>query len=221
MKKLIKYVVSFFFVFLLFPMSVIAGELIEFECVGEIGFFVVDSDGGNQHIAGENVNVIFTKDKLVANANNGTQLIVDFESGKMFIDGEKFGDCKVFNLEALEKANTMDAVVEDKAMEVTKLQESKTYETSCGLTTWFDEMVIRPTRISGSFSLDDFGEDGNIGVDALVEGNGNQARFSNIVEYEKIGNRLELEKDDIKTNVTKEQFQEHFGLFPTVTCSAG
>jgi len=95
------------------------------------------------------------------------------------------------------------------------------YETSCGLSTWFDEMVIRPTRISGSFSLDDFGEDGNIGVDALVEGNGNQARFSNIVEYEKIGNRLELEKDDIKTNVTKEQFQEHFGLFPTVTCSAG
>ena len=82
-------------------------------------------------------------------------------------------------------------------------------------------MVIRPTRISGSFSLDDFGEDGNIGVDALVEGNGNQARFSNIIEYEKIGNRLELEKDDIKTNVTKEQFQEHFGLFPTVTCTAG
>ena len=55
----------------------------------------------------------------------------------------------------------------------------------------------------------------------MVDGNGNQARFSGIVEYEKVGNRLELDGDEIETTVTKVQFQEHFGLFPTVTCTAG
>ena len=46
-------------------------------------------------------------------------------------------------------------------------------------------------------------------------------RFSGNIEYEKVGNRLELDYDEISTNVTKEQFQKHFGLFPTVTCTAG
>ena len=41
------------------------------------------------------------------------------------------------------------------------------------------------------------------------------------IEYEKVGKRLELDDDEIPTNVTKEQFQEHFRLFPTVTCTAG
>ena len=62
---------------------------------------------------------------------------------------------------------------------------------------------------------------GNIGIEVLVDGNGNQARFSGIVDYEKVGNRLELDGDEIETTVTKVQFQEHFGLFPTVTCTAG
>ena len=41
------------------------------------------------------------------------------------------------------------------------------------------------------------------------------------IEYEKVGKRLELDDDEILTNVTKEQFQEYFGLFPTVTCTEG
>ncbi len=69
--------------------------------------------------------------------------------------------------------------------------------------------------------MNDFNDDGSIGVNVLVDGNGNQARFSGIVDYEKVGNRLELDGDMIKTTVTKEQFQEHFGLFPILTCSAG
>ena len=32
---------------------------------------------------------------------------------------------------------------------------------------------------------------------------------------------VELDGDEIETTVTKVQFQEHFGLFPTVTCNAG
>jgi hypothetical protein len=106
-------------------------------------------------------------------------------------------------------------------VEETELQETKAYETICGLDTYYDDMVIRATRINGPISMDDFSKDGNIGVEALVDGNGNQARYSGIVDYEKVGNRLELDSDEISTNVTKEQFQEHFGLFPTVTCTAG
>ena len=104
---------------------------------------------------------------------------------------------------------------------VSVIAEETVYETKCGLDTYFDDMIIIPSRISGPFPLDDFGEDGNIGIEALVDGNGNQARFSGIIEYEKVGNRLELDNDEISTNVTKEQFQEHFGLFPTVTCTEG
>ena len=97
-------------------------------------------------------------------------------------------------------------------------------ETKCGARTWWDDMVIEPTIIVGSIVLEDFDKTGKIGVEALVVGNGNQVRFNGSFKYKKIGNRLELEDDlsnAIKTNVTKEQFQEHFGLFPTITCTAG
>jgi len=131
MKKLIKYVVSFLFVFLLFPVSVIAGEL----------------------------------------------------------------------------------------------QESKTYEAKCSSKSWFgDEMVIYPTKIVGSIVLKNFDPTGQLGVEAMVVGNGNQAIFSGSFNYKKIGDRLELPDQPlniIPTNVTKDQFQEHFGLFPTITCTAG
>ncbi len=104
-------------------------------------------------------------------------------------------------------------------------------EAKCGFTTWDTEYVIVATSIVGPIESDNFsGEEmggeygkwhGLIGIEALVNGNGNQARFSGIVDYEKVGNRLELDGDEIETTVTKEQFQEHFGLFPTVTCGAG
>jgi hypothetical protein len=99
--------------------------------------------------------------------------------------------------------------------------ELKTNEMICGLDTYDDDMVIVPTIISGPFSLDDFDDYGYIGVEVLVDGNGNQARFSGLVGYEKVGNRLEMDGNKIETTVTKEQFQEHFGLFPKVTCTAG
>ena len=122
MKILIKYVVSFLFVFLLFPMNAIAGELIETKC---------------------------SKDAL----------------GR-----------------------------------------------------------IIPTIIVGPIVLEDFNKTGLIGVEALVVGNGNQSRFSGVFNYRKIGDRLELNTnalDGMLTHVTREQFQEHFGLFPEVTCTAG
>jgi hypothetical protein len=220
-KKLIKYLTSLSLVILLFPMSAISGEIIEAECSadGNSALFLIDTDGGKQVIAGSEADVRFTKNKVILTAEK-SQVIIDFESGQLFIDSEKTADCKFSNLEALGMESTVNADA-DAEVKVTEPQESKAYETICGLETYFDDMIIVPSRISGPFSLDDFGDDGNIGIEALVDGNGNQARFSGIIEYEKVGNRLELDGDEIETTVTKEQFQEHFGLFPTVTCNAG
>ena len=202
-------------------MSAISGEIIEAECSadGNSALFLIDTDGGKQVIAGSEADVRFTKNKVILTAEK-SQVIIDFESGQLFIDSEKTADCKFSNLEALGMESTVNADA-DAEVKVTEPQESKAYETKCGLETYFDDMIIVPSRISGPFSLDDFGDDGNIGIEALVDGNGNQAKFSGIVEYEKVGNRLELDGDEIETTVTKVQFQEHFGLFPTVTCNAG
>ena len=203
-------------------MSAISGEIIEAECSadGNSALFLIDTDGGKQVIAGSEADVRFTKNKVILTAEK-SQVIIDFESGQLFIDSEKTADCKFSNLEALGMESTVNADA-DAEVKVTEPQESKAYETICGLDLgWNDDIIIVPTIISGPFSLDDFGDDGNIGVEVLVDGNGNQARFSGIVEYEKVGNRLELDGDEIETTVTKVQFQEHFGLFPTVTCNAG
>ena len=203
-------------------MSAISGEIIEAECSadGNSALFLIDTDGGKQVIAGSEADVRFTKNKVILTAEK-SQVIIDFESGQLFIDSEKTADCKFSNLEALGMESTVNADA-DAEVKVTEPQESKVYETICGLDIgWNDDIIIVPTIISGPFSLDDFGDDGNIGVEVLVDGNGNQARFSGIVDYEKVGNRLELDGDEIETTVTKVQFQEHFGLFPTVTCNAG
>jgi len=224
MKKIIKYVVSFSFVFLLFPVSVIAGEVIEAECTkssgSEIVLFLLDSDGGIQNIAGEEADVIFTKDKAKLTDNRGNTLVFDFENGSFYLNGEKKADCKFSNLEAIGMETPVYAAG-DKEVEVTELQEFKTYETICSIDITYKHVAIIPSRIIGSVSLDDFGGDGDIGVEALVDGNGNQARFSSNIDYEKVGNRLEFWGDKITTNATPEQFQEHFGLFPSVTCTAG
>jgi len=225
-KKLIKYLTSLSLVILLFPMSAISGEIIEAECSadGNSALFLIDTDGGKQVIAGSESDVRFTKNKVIVTGEDGigqiSQVIIDFESGQLFIDSEKRADCKFSNLEALGMESTVNADA-DAEVKVTELQEPKIYEAKCGLETYYDDMIIVPTRISGPFSLDDFGDDGNIGVEVLVDGNGNQVRFSGIVDYEKVGNRLELDGDEIETTATKVQFQEHFGLFPTVTCTAG
>jgi len=218
MKRIIKFAMSFSLVILLFPMSAISGEIIEAECSagGQSALFLLNTDGGQQNIDGEGIDVTFTENKVILTPNEGSVVIIDFTNGNYYKGGKKLADCKFSNLEALGLETALNT-----EFEVTDLQESKAYETICGLDTYYDDMIIVPTIISGPYSLDDFGDDGNIGVEVLVDGNGNQARFSGIVDYEKVGNRLELDGDEIETTVTKVQFQEHFGLFPTVTCTAG
>jgi len=117
-----------------------------------------------------------------------------------------------------------------------KSHSSGVYEAKCGLVYYdyyndydYDQFVIIAKSLGGgSIVLDDFNDgdwqDENIiGIEAIVSGNGNQATFTGNAMYRKMGNRLEIYGDDtpIQTNVDEEQFQEYFGLFPTVTCTAG
>ena len=295
MKKIIKYLMSFSFVFLLFPVSVVAGEVIEAECTAnnETKLFLIGAEGGKQNIAGTEMNVIFTNNKVVLTPDNGVgKVIIDFESGQLFFNAEKSADCKFLNLDVLEnknnadtekveqeKTNILDAVSEDKEVEIIQLLESMkirlnklekkldalneqvkgvgvsdvsdsgnggkskshssgVYEARCGLV--FDKeeskyyfdleqfLIIAKSLEEGSIALDDFKEgdwsqENVIGIEAIVNGNGNQATFNGRAWYRKVGNRLEIfgDKTPIPTNVSAEQFQEHFGLFPTVTCTAG
>jgi len=114
-----------------------------------------------------------------------------------------------------------------------KSHSSGVYEAKCGLE--YDDydydqfVIIAKSLVGDSIVLDDFNDseewdnDNMIGIEAIVNGNGNQATFTGNAMYRKMGNRLEIYGDDtpIQTNVDEEQFQEYFGLFPTVTCTAG
>ena len=100
---------------------------------------------------------------------------------------------------------------------------AENYEVSCSSNTYFSDMVIVPSSIKGQVKLDNFGASGNIGIEAAVEGNGNKRSFSGVIPYKKVGERIELQSNvaaSIKTSVTKDQFQEFFGPFPIITCSA-
>jgi len=292
MKKIIKFAMSFSFVFLLFPVSVIAGELIEVECTDEsVGsktlFILLDSDGGKTNVMGKDLDLMFTKDKAIMTKDNEPgQMILDFKSGNLIVNGEKLAFCKFSNLEALgmentedaasdteeveqKKTNILDAVSEDKEVEIIQLlesmktqldkietkldvsrvqskgntvddvsnvegsksQRSGVYMAKCGLVFHddYEQFVIFATMLEGSIILDDF-EEGDwteekiIGVEAVVNGNGNQATFNGQTYYRKVGNRIEIQlwdRDPMLTNVSQEEFQKHFGLFPTVTCTAG
>ncbi len=97
------------------------------------------------------------------------------------------------------------------------------YDVSCSTDIYFSDMVIVPSSIKGSVNLNDFGESGSIGIEAVVQGNGNERSFSGVIQYKKVGERIELNSSisrSIKTSVTKEQFQEFFGPFPIINCSA-
>jgi len=84
-------------------------EYIEAECHdpemnyfdSETMLFLLDTAGGKQTFLGEEADIVFTKDKVVINDNYGNQAIMDFKSGKMYINGEKAADCEFSNLEAL------------------------------------------------------------------------------------------------------------------------
>ena len=107
---------SFSFIFLLFPMSVFAGENIEMECFhpsdeSKSFSIVLDSDGGKQKLFGQELNVTFTKDKalITPDVSGVPPLTIDFVTGDYSVDGIKKADCKFSNLEALEKKNTVGA----------------------------------------------------------------------------------------------------------------
>ena len=100
---------------------------------------------------------------------------------------------------------------------------SEDYDVSCSTDTYFSDMVIVPSSIKGQVNLDNFGESGNVGIEAVVTGNGNKRSFSGAIPYKKVGERIELKSNvaaSIRTSVTKDQFQEFFGPFPTINCSA-
>ena len=100
---------------------------------------------------------------------------------------------------------------------------SEGYDVSCSTDTYFSNMVIVPSTIKGQVNLDNFGESGKIGIEAVVTGNGNKRSFSGVIPYKKVGERIELQSGisaSIKTTVTKDQFQEFFGTFPIINCSA-
>jgi hypothetical protein len=132
------------------------------------------------------------------------------------------------------KGNTVDDVSDAGKGGESKVQRPGVYKAKCGLV--FDDyyfdleqfVIIAKMLEGGSIVLDDFKEgdwtqENIIGIEAIVNGNGNQATFNGRAWYRKVGNRIEIfgDKTPIPTNVSGEQFQEHFGLFPTVTCTAG
>ena len=295
MKRIIKLAMSFSLVFLLFPVSIVAGEIIEVECTGEsVGsktlFILLDTDGGKTNVMGTDLDLNFTKDKaILTNVNEPGQMILDFKSGNLIVNGEKLAFCKFSNLEALgmentedaasdaekveqEKTNILVAVSEDKEVEIIQLLESmKTqldkieakldvikvqgkentvddfsntgeskdqrlgvYEVKCGLVIDDGQYAINPTQLINPIMFDDLTEGDwakgqTIAINALVNGNGNQAIFNGRAYYRKTGNMIELitlnnsgsPSFNFTTNVSAEQFQEHFGLFPTITCGAG
>lgn len=115
MKKLIKYVASFFFIFLLFPLTAIAGEIVKVECTNSNGPFtsLIDSDGGKQLLFSQPSpwNVGFAKDGIFGADKNGNGFFINFVTGEFFNNSNTYArHCKFSNLEALEKKNTEDIV---------------------------------------------------------------------------------------------------------------
>jgi hypothetical protein len=81
-----------------------------------------------------------------------------------------------------------------------------------------------PNIIIGEFAaepkLSNFSDSGGaLGVTATVSGGGKEAKFTGSVFYSKEGERIELAGLILINQVTKDQFQSEFGLFPQVTCS--
>jgi len=128
MKKIIKYVVSFFVVFLLFPMSVIAGEIIEAKCTDNLltqSFsLLIDSTGGKQKLFAEESNVAFSKDEVFGVDDSGRGFIINFVTGQFYTNGKKYGNCRFSNLKALEKKNTVDIVADPDEGKIIQLLES-------------------------------------------------------------------------------------------------
>jgi hypothetical protein len=103
------------------------------------------------------------------------------------------------------------------------LQATEVYEVGCSLDTYWSNMVIVPSSIKGKVNTENFKNEGKIGIDAIVFGNENKRSYSGNIDYELVGERMELKTNissAIPTNVTEEEFEAFFGNFPLVTCSA-
>ena len=115
MQNLIKYLTSLAFIFLLFPMSVFAGEVVKVECTNSNGPFtsLIDSDGGKQLLFSQPSpwNVGFAKDGIFGADKNGNGFFINFVTGEFLNNSNKYADCKFPNIEVLENNNTVDAVM--------------------------------------------------------------------------------------------------------------
>jgi hypothetical protein len=120
MKKIIKYISSLFFIFLLFPMSVFAGEVVKVECTNDKGPFTlnINSDGGKQEIFSIMFNVAVSKDAIFGADDYGRGFFINFGTGEFYSSANKFADCKFPNIEVLENNNTVDDVTEVKEVEI-------------------------------------------------------------------------------------------------------
>lgn len=120
---------SFSFIFLLFPVTLIAGEIIKAECINynnEPISFSIDSDGGKQQLFVEKMNVGFNKDGLFGVIDSGDYgWFINLKTGEFYSAGKKFADCKLSNLEALKKKNTEDIVADAIEGKIIQLDEMK------------------------------------------------------------------------------------------------
>ena len=100
MKKIIKYISSLFFIFLLFPMSVFAGEVVKVECTNDKGPFTlnINSDGGKQEIFSIMFNVAVSKDAIFGADDYGRGFFINFGTGEFYSSANKFADCKFPNM---------------------------------------------------------------------------------------------------------------------------
>ena len=95
------------------------------------------------------------------------------------------------------------------------------YELSCNAIEGYDGIRIKPNGIIANINMNNFNDTGDINVIATVEGNNNKRKYSVNVPYTKVGERIELLNDlyvSAATNVSKDEFQEFFGKFPSITC---
>jgi hypothetical protein len=94
---------------------------------------------------------------------------------------------------------------------------------SCSIGEIFGGATIRLGSVLEEIELSNFREEGQVGITATIEGNGNTAQFAYSANYNLVGNRIEFTSNaaigsQFKINVPIEEVQSHFGFFPTVSC---
>lgn len=92
---------------------------------------------------------------------------------------------------------------------------------SCGIGKLLSFPAIYIGEISEGLNIDDYGDNGVIGVTAVVSGNDKTATFSGTFRYTKVGGRIEIEEGSNISilQVKMDEFQTEFGKFPDVKCT--